>query len=272
MRKLLIAAMAVAVAVAVASVAMAANTYTVHQAGTSKKGKGSKANPIPTGLKLGFKVAETDPSKRATVIEKYSLGAEGLVTNTKAAPKCAFTELDDGSGVPAKCNKALVGRGLVKNAAGPSGDQSLANSSPCNLELRLYNTGKGMAIRLDSNGKPAPGGFGDFSSNEVGCLLPIATAIDAKFVKTKIGGVVASDLRFTVPQNLKHPLTGTDNSIRETANTVFLKSKVIRGERVGYYNKVGCKGNKRTTRATFTTEATSSAPARTFTAVKQTKC
>lgn len=272
MRKLLVAALAVVALAAVAGVALAANTYTVHQAGTSAKGKGSKANPIPTGLRLGFKVAETDPSKRATVIEKYSLGAEGLVTNTKAAPRCAFTDLDDGSGVPARCNKALVGRGLVKNAAGPSTDQRLASSSPCNLQLRLYNTGRGMAIRLDSNGQPAPGGFGDFSSNKVGCLLPIATAIDARFVRTTIAGVAASDLRFTVPQNLKHPLTGTDNSIRETTNTIFLKSKLIRGKRVGYYNKVGCKGNRRTTRARFTTEATSSQPPRTFTATRQTRC
>ena len=269
MRKLSIAVLALVAVVAVASVAIAANTYKVHVASTSKKGKGSKKNPIPTGLRLGFQVAETDPSKRATVIEKYSLGAEGLVTNTKAVPKCAFGDLDNQEGVPAKCNKALVGRGLVKNAAGPSSDQSLQRSSPCNLQLRLYNTGRGMAIRLDSNGEPQPDSF---ESDEVGCLLPIGTAIDARFVKTRIAGVAASDLRFTVPQNLKHPVAGVDNSIRETVSMVLFKTKMIRGERVGYYNKVGCKGGKRTTRATFTTEATSSSPPQTFTATKQSKC
>jgi hypothetical protein len=272
MRKLWIVALSLAATLAVAGVAIAANTYTVHVASTNTKGKGSAKKPIPTGLKLGFQVAETDPTKRATVIEKYSLGAEGLVTNTKAAPKCAFTDLDDPT-VPSKCNKALVGTGLVKNAAGPSNNQALAVSSPCNLQLRLYNSGKGMVIRLDSNGAPIPPSF---DSDEVGCALPIATAIDGRFVKTKIAGVAASDLRFTVPQNLKHPLAGLDNSIRETVNNIKKITKTIRkrGKRVkiGYYNKVGCKGNRRTTRATFTTEATATQPAQTFTATKQSAC
>lgn len=269
MRKLSIAALALAAVLAVAGVAIAANTYKVHVAGTTAKGKGSKKNPIPTGLRLGFQVAESDPSKRATVIEKYAIGAEGLVTNTKAAKgKCVFSELDDPT-VPAKCARALVGEGLVKNAAGPSSDQSLSASSPCNLQLRLYNNGKGMVIRLDSNGQPQPP---NFESDEVGCLLPIATAIDGRFVKTKIAGVTASDFRFTVPQNLKHPLAGIDNSIRETVNTIPRTRKRINGKWVGFYNKVGCKGGKRTTRATFTTEATASQGPQTFTATKQTKC
>ena len=58
------------------------------------------------------------------------------MTNPKLFPKCAFSDLDDPT-VPAKCKKALVGSGLVKNAAGPSTDQSLAVSSPCNLALKL---------------------------------------------------------------------------------------------------------------------------------------
>jgi hypothetical protein len=269
MRKLSIAVLALAAVVAVASVAIAANTYKVHVAGTNVKGKGSKKNPIPTGLRLGFQVTESDPSKRATVIEKYALGAEGLVANNKAAKgKCVFSELDDAT-VPAKCAKALVGTGLVKNAAGPSNDQSLAASSPCNLQIRLYNIGTGMAIRLDSNGQPPPP---DFESDQVGCLLPISTAINARFVKTKIAGVVASDLRFTVPQELKHPLTGVDNSIRQSESTIALAEKTINGKEVGFYSKVGCKGSRRTVRATFTTERTASAPARTFTAFKQVRC
>lgn len=273
MRKLSIAVLALAAVVAVAGVAVAANTYKVHVASTDTSGKGSAKKPIPTGLKLGFQVGESDASKRGTVIEKYSIGAEGLVTNTKAAKgKCAFTDMDNEPTVPSKCNKALVGSGLVKNAAGPSTNQSLSVSSPCNLQLRLYNSGKGMIIRLDSNGLPAPGPAGDFSSDKVGCTLPIATSIDAKFVKTKIGGVSASDLRFTVPQNLKHPLTGIDNSIRESVNSIKKITKTVKGKKIGYYSKVGCKGGKRTTRATFTTEATGTQAAQKFTATKQSKC
>jgi hypothetical protein len=269
MRKLLIAVLALAVGVAVVSVAFAANTYRVHKASTSAKGKGKAANPIATGLTLGFQVSETDDTKRATVVEKYGLGAEGLVTNPKAFAKCKFTDMDSELEVPAKCKKALVGGGLVKNAAGSSTDQSLSSSSPCNLQVRLYNNGKGMIIRLDSNGESAPPSF---ESDEVGCVLPIATAINGTFKKTRIGGVRSSDFRFTVPQNLKHPLPGIDNSIREAVTKIKLKKKTVNGEEVGFYEKVGCKGSKRTTRGTFTTEATASQQPEKFTATKQSKC
>jgi hypothetical protein len=269
MRKLLIVALTLAAVVSVVGVALAANTYRMHKASTSKPGKGSKARPIPTGITLGFQVGDTDPSKRGVPVEKYALGAEGIVTNPKNFPKCAFTDMDNEATVPSKCAKAKVGSGIAKNAAGPSTDQSLSASSPCNLDVRLYNNGSGMIIRLDSYGRPAPP---DFGSNAIGCLLPIATAINGKFVKATIGGLAASDFRFTVPQNLKHPLAGIDNSIRESVSNIVLKSKLVRGKRIGFYQKIGCKGPRRTTRGTFTTEATASAPAQKSTATKQTKC
>src|SRR5215208_1597240 len=267
MRKLSIAVLAIVAAVAVASVAVAANVYKVHLGSTTVKGKGSATKHIPTGLKFGFQGEETDPNKRATVIEQYAIGSEGLVTNPKFFPKCAFGELDDAA-VPTKCAKAQVGKGLVKNAAGPSTDQSLAVSSPCNLALKLYNNGSGMVLRLDG-GPPIPPSF---ESDQVGCALPIHTAINGKFVKRKIGGVTASDFVFTVPQNLKHPLTGTDNSVRRSDNIISLKTKLVNGKKRGFYEKVGCKGTKRLVRATFKTEATASQSPQKFTATKQSKC
>lgn len=271
MRKLLIAAIAAVTVLAVIGTALAANTYRVHVAGTTVGGKGSITNPITTGIKLGFKVGETDPSKRGTVVEKYSLGAEGIVANGKGAPKCAFNDLNDPGPVPAKCKKALVGTGIAKNAAGPSSDQSLEHSSPCNLKVDLYNTGGGIAIHLDSQSKPPPPSF---ESNQIGCLLPIdgRYTINAKFVKTRIGGKPATDLRFTVAENLKHPALGVDNSIHTSVNNIFKKERMVAGEEIGFYSKVGCKGNKRTTRATFVTERTASQPPQKFTATKQTKC
>jgi hypothetical protein len=266
MRKLSIAVLALAAVLAVAGVAVAANVYSV-SGSTSASGKGSKTKPIPTGVKLAFQVSETDPSKRATVVEKYAIGSEGLVTNPKFFPKCSFGDLDNAS-VPAKCAKAQVGKGLVKNAAGPSTDQSLAVSSPCNLAVRLYNTGVGMAIRLDG-GPPIPPSF---ESDQIGCALPLHTAINGKFVKTKIGGITARDFVFTVPSNLKHPLTGVDNSIRSSVTNITLKSKKVEGKKRGFYEKVGCKGGTRLVRATFTTEATASQPAQKFTATKGVKC
>ena len=266
MRKLWIAVLAIGALAAVATVAYAANVYTV-KGSTSVKGKGSKTKPIPTGIRLQFDVGETDSSKRATVVEKYALGAEGLVTNPKFFPKCAFGDLDDAT-VPAKCAKALVGSGIAKNAAGPSNNQSLAVSSPCNLKVTLYNNGSGMVIRLDG-GPPVPP---NFTTDQIGCALPIHTAINGKFVKRKIGGLTASDFTFTVPQNLKHPLSGIDNSIRRSVSNVKLKVKKVNGKRRGFYEKIGCKGPTRLTRGTFTTEATASQPPQKFTATKAGKC
>jgi hypothetical protein len=269
MRKFSIAVLALAAVVAVASVAYAANVYEVHLGSTTTPGKGSKAKPIPTALKFGFKVEETDPNKRATVIEDYAIGSEGLVTNPKLFPKCAFSDLDNEPAPPAKCKKALVGTGLVKAAAGPSTDQSLAVSSPCNLQLRLYNNGSGMILRLDG-GPPVPPSF---ESDKVGCALSQHTAINGKFVKRKIGGLTSSDFVFSVPETLKHPLVGTDVSVRRSDNLIKFKMKRVNGKPRGFYEKIGCKGGKRLVRATFKTEVTASQPTQqTFTATKQSKC
>jgi hypothetical protein len=241
------------------------NVYTV-DGGTTKRGKGTPTKPIPTGLGFDFRVEETDDTRRATVIETYAIGAEGLRTNPKLFPKCAFSDLDDAS-VPARCNNALVGTGIVKNAAGPSTDTRLSSSTGCNLRLRLFNDGDGMTLRLDGDPPAVP-----VDSDQFGCALPIHTAINGKFVKRKIAGIRSSDLVFSVPQNLKHPLTGTDNSVRRADTDVRLKARMVRGKKRGFYEKVGCKGGKRTIRATFKTEQTASSPAQTFTATKVGRC
>src|SRR4051794_9755939 len=212
MRKVWIAPLAIAAVFALVGVALAENTYKVHKEGTTARGKGSLKHPIPTGLTIGFLVGDSDSSQRATVIEKYAIGAEGILANGKGAPKCSFDDLNDAGPVPAKCKKARVGGGIAKNAAGASSDPSLEHSSACNLRVDLYNIGTGMAIHLDSESKPPPPTFG---TNQIGCLLPIdgRYTIKGKFVKTKIAGVTSTDFRFQVAENLKHPAPGIDNSI-----------------------------------------------------------
>ena len=81
-----------------------------------------------------------------------------------------------------------------------------------------------------------------------------------------------SDLVFSVPQNLKHPLSGIDNSVRKVTSAIALKTKKINGKKRGFYEKIGCKGSQRMIRATFITEATARQPAQRFTAIKQSKC
>jgi hypothetical protein len=269
MRKVWIAPLAIAAVFALVGSALAANTYKVHKAGSTAKGKGSLAHPIPTGITIGFQVGEEDSTKRATVIEKYAIGAEGILANGKGAPKCAFGDLNDAGPVPAKCKKARVGGGIARNMAGASNRPFKAESLPCNLKVDLYNIGTGMAIHLEGH-PPPPGGLGDFSSTKIGCPLNIdgRYTIKGKFVKTKIAGVTSTDFRFTVPENLRHPLVGNDNSIFESVTNILKKTK----NGIGFYNKVGCKGNKRTTRATFVSERTATAAPKKGEAIKETKC
>jgi hypothetical protein len=256
MRKLFIFAVVAVAALALAAVAMAANTYTV-DGNTKPRAKGTPAKPVPVSLSFSYGVGEEDPTKRGTPIEVYAIGSEGLLTYPQVAPTCTFSQAA-ATKVSSKCKKAKVGSGLVQNTIGSSADQSLASSLFCNLRLNLYNisgVGKngGMAIRLDGD-PPYPT---DPNSKAIGCPTALHTAIKAKFVPTKIGGLPADDLRFTVPPDLLHP-SGLDNSVRNVISKIAKKTGrvKIKGKKrkVGYYSSVGCKGGKRTIQATFTDE------------------
>lgn len=253
MRKLLIAALALVGVTAIAGVAFAQNVYETHVAGGRPIAKGTPKKPVPVSVDFGFRVTETDPTKRATPIETYSIGSEGLVANPKFFPSCTFRQVQSG---PARaCRRALVGTGTVKNATGASTDQSLAASLPCNLRLRLYNIGDGMAIRLDGDPPQPP----DFETDKIGCPLQIHNAIRGRFVKTRIAGHPASDFRFKVPPDLLHPSTGLDNSVAESVNHLPRKVTTarVKGKRrkVGFYEVVGCTGNRRTARTRYESES-----------------
>jgi hypothetical protein len=252
MRKLLIGALALVGVTAMAGVALADNVYETHVAGGRPIAKGSVKKPVPVSVDFGFRVSETDPTLRATPIRTYSIGSEGLVANPRYFPKCTFAQVQSG---PARaCRKALVGTGTVRAATGPTGNQTLAVSLPCNQRLRLYNIGDGMAIRLDVDPPQPP----NFDTDQIGCPLSIHDAIRGRFVKTRIAGHRATDFRFSVPQNLLHPVTGLDTSVRESVSHLPRKSTRARVKgkrrRVGFYEVVGCTGNRRTARTVYTAE------------------
>ena len=80
--------------------------------------------------------------------------------------------------------------------------------------------------------------------------------------------MIATDFQFTVPENLRHPIPGNDNSIFESVTNIMRKTKNGKG----FYNKEGCKGSKRTTRATFTSEQTATQAPMKKSTTKETKC
>ena len=208
---------------------------------------------------------------RGTPIEIYAIGSEGLVTYPKARPTCTFSQANRDGTINPKCAKAKVGQGLVQNVVGPAASPTVKIF--CNLKLGLYNisgAGKngGMAIRLDGDPKQPP--LSDPNDKTINCPTAIHGAIKARFVKTRIGGLPASDLRFTVPPELLHP-SGLDTTVRNTVSKILKKTgkAKVKGKTrtVGYYSKIGCKGGKRTIQATFIDEQ-----GQTFKATKEKKC
>lgn len=268
MRKLLIAVAALATVAVTASVAFAANTYEVHRA-DSTAGKGSMKRPVPTFLDFGFQVSDTE-GQRPFVIKQYRIAAEGTRSYPDSRPKCTFAQATDPNATEAdeldpKCQRAIVGGGSIKNVVGASNNR--AQKAPCEVDVTLINISNGdprfrdtvrqvrrrggMAIRIDTD-PPR-------------CLTSVHEALAAPFYDTKIQGIPTTELRFTVPDTLRHPGGTLDNAIEEVVTRINKKTgkvPVRRGipqaaakRRVGFYSLVGRKGPTRTVRVTFVDES-----------------
>jgi len=209
---------------------------------------------------------------RPFVVERYFIAAEGLQSFPETRPTCTYAQatdplISDPKDLPRACRKAIVGRGTIHNEAGAPNDRS--QKITCDVKITLVNisTGDprypetvkqikkrgGMAIRIDQY-------VNEQGADDPARCPPIDLheALAAPFYDVKVDGVSTAELRFNVPETLKHP-SGLDNSVREVASTVNkLKGKVkVRGKErtVGFYSAVGKKGKTRTTRVTFIDES-----------------
>jgi hypothetical protein len=272
MRKFLFAAVAAVSVLAVAAVAYAANVYTV-DGSTSPRGKGSASKPLPVSLNFDYTVRDENPANRGTPVEKYFIGAEGLVTYPEEFPTCSggtdganATEL---STVQRVCKKARVGGGVIMAYAGAAQDQT--QKLNCVLKLNLYNLepgnygprgrisrkNGGLAIRIDAE-QTAPENI-DFHPRDKGkCVTAQNEAILAPYKTVKIKGVTSDELQFTVPQSLLHP-SGLDTVVQNVESAVkkLTATKRIKGKnrKIGFYSAVGCKGNQRSIQVTFIDES-----------------
>jgi hypothetical protein len=273
MRKFCIAAVAAVSVLAVAAVAYAANVYTV-DGGTKPRGKGTATKPLPVSLNFDFSVRDENPANRGTPVEKYFIGAEGLVTYPEEFPNCPYStatgggaNAQDASVAKRACRKARVGGGIIKAYAGPSQDQTAKLN--CVLELNLYNLKPGnygirgkvskkhgaLGIRIDAEQANIP----NLNDEHKGkCVAPQNEAILAPYKPVKIKGVRSDELQFTVPQSLLHP-SGLDTVVQNVESAVkkMTARKRIAGKnrKVGFYSAIGCKGNQRSIQVTFISES-----------------
>lgn len=269
MRKLWIAAVAALAVLAVGGIAYAANVYTV-DGSTKPGGKGTPAKPLPVSLNFDYTVADEIEANRGIPVEKYFIGAEGLVTYPEAFPTCSGGESAANNPDPAAaaraCKKARVGGGIIKALVGARNTPT--GSANCVLNLNLYNLKKGnygefgrvgknggLAIRIDGD-TPAPPSLDDRYKGQ--CLAAQHASILATYHPVKIKGVTSDELRFTVPPELLHPAEGLDVTVRQVASQIIKKtaSKRIKGKKrkVGFYSSIGCKGGKRSIQVTFVSE------------------
>jgi hypothetical protein len=271
MRKFLIATVAAVSVLAVAAVAYAANEYTV-DGSTSPRGKGTAARPLPVSLNFDYTVQDENPAFRGTPVEKYFIGAEGLVTYPEEFPTCSGggdgVNNPDLATVKRVCKKARVGGGIIMAYAGAPQDQT--QKLNCVLELNLYNLepgnygprgrisrkNGGLAIRIDAVQTPAD--QIELHPRDKGkCVTQQNEAILAPYKTVKIKGVTSDELQFTVPQSLLHP-SGLDTVVQNVESAVRKRTamKRVRGEnrRIGFYSAVGCKGNQRSIQVTFISE------------------
>jgi hypothetical protein len=236
------------------------NTYTASSKITPSKA-GTPSNPKPVKASLTFDVGEAT-GLRPSALKTYGIGlGGGVVPNTKAAKGCTSAQVGGAPAtqpiVPAICLKkaskggANVGKGSVRALVGATSDATA--KQPCALTVTLINSTVAghVWIRVDAPGPPT-------------CPTSQHSSIDAKFVKTgtvaaKGGGKVPVwQLRFTVPPNLLHPITGLDVAVIHSDSAFDAVSKRVGRSTLAYLGTVGCPkspAGKRVAATTFTSEA-----------------
>lgn len=227
----------VAIALVMPPGASAANINTV-TGGVAPVGPGSANDPLPIGVKFALKSRNESSENRPLPTKTYVLGVEGVQANPGAFPSCSIKKLRVRRGPPATCGRSQIGRGIVRGAAGIVEDQTMAESVPCNLRLRVYNMGSGMALRLDGD-PPLPGSF---RSTKIGCPVPIHVAIPAPFRRIVIDGQPSTEMRFTVPRLLMRPLAGWNSGLMVVDATV---DRLVSESGKGYFAATGCSGGTR---------------------------
>ncbi|HEY8583416.1 MAG TPA: hypothetical protein VIL49_10735 [Capillimicrobium sp.] len=216
------------------------NQYEVSFKVTPKPKSGSKKKPQIVGLDVGWDVSEQS-GLRPAVVNTYSVGIYGGVTNGKFFPKCTAQEINNVASDDDCPKGSQIGTTNIDAIVGSSGDVN-DKSISCKSKGTIYNSGQGRGAIFIEAGPPT-------------CPTPLATAIDARFVK--IFGGKGTAMEFTVPSSLRHPVTGLDLAVTKvTANLPVIKTKV-KGKQRGFWEvQQTCpKSRKAATQFVFTPES-----------------
>ena len=219
MKKLVALVALLTVGIAAVAFAQSSQTNTYEVAGTAKPAKSaSKKKPIPVAINVSWDVNEQN-GLRPAVVETYSVGFYGGVTNGKFFPKCTAEEINNAqsdAGCPKGSQIGTTQINAVVGSASELGDRSIK----CDTEGRIYNSGQGRgAIFIE--GRPPQ------------CAVSLATAIDARFVK--VFGGKGTAMQFTVPETLRHAVAGTDLAVLKVVASLPKKTTKVQGTTRGFF-------------------------------------
>jgi hypothetical protein len=214
--------------------------YTSTKAGTAK-------NPVPTGVRLGFDITDTE-NLRPLGLDRLTIRQPGAVYNGRFFKACAAETITNAQSDQNCPFGSLVATGFARNIAGNSADRS-DKSQQCYLSLRLHNSGRNKMALFVAGSPTAPAGQT--------CPLRLAVAIPISI--TTSGG--ASTLNLNIPQSLKYPLGTIRNSLVQMRLTMPRKTVRRSGERRGFLeSRGGCRGGRRSTAFTFYNEGNNVVP------------
>jgi len=254
MRRVVALAVAAVAMLVVAAVAIAqtqqVNTYTVKGTVAPGKKPGSKKKPVPVSVNFSYTVGEQH-GNRPSPVKRYTIAFYGVrAVNGKYFPSCPAAKINNNAGGTSDSagpKGAKVGTGKIAAVVGKTGDPS-NKAFTCSLTVDVYNAGTRKGTLWIHKGS------GDQ------CPVDTHEAIATKYVSGPGGGTA---LQFDVPPELLHQLgldiatTNVTSSIKKLTKTVKKSGKKVK---VGYYESIACKGSKRPTTVTFTSEAGQATP------------
>lgn len=230
MKKLVALSAVLAIGVSGAAVAQSTQTNQYEVTGKATPSKGaSKKKPLPTMIEAGWEVSEAS-GLRPAVVETYSVGFFGGVSNGRFFPKCTAQEINN-AGSDSGCPRgSQIGTGTIDNAVGATTDLS-DTSIPCDATHTIYNSGQNRAAIFIEGSPPT-------------CAVSLSTAIDARFVP--ILGGRGTALQFDVPQNLRHPVPGLDLAVTKVTARLPKKTTKVKGKTRGFFEiQQPCPRNRR---------------------------
>lgn len=220
MRTRALAAVALTAAFGAGTVAVAQTTQVNEYAAigdVAPNKPGTKAKPVPVKLKVGWTMSEASGLRPKTV-KQYTVNVYGGRENTDLFPACPAVEINNAQSDDVCPKGSKVGTGFLQARIGAANDLTDMSIS-CRLPVVIYNGGRQHASIYLETGPPA-------------CPVPIAQAIDARFVKAF--GTKGRGMRFSVPSNLQQPIPGLMVAVTEVETTLLRRTKRVDGKLRGF--------------------------------------